>query len=129
VFPDSEAVEGVVRTLRWIGENTEQIERDSGETLSIIVRVLCILSDAPSTGCRTHWPSVFIFQELFGTPELARFYTGLLINSPTTVTTARDRQGSSKSTACNYANALAELGVQRNSTSTRTGRPSGVLTP
>ncbi|TSD16318.1 hypothetical protein DP107_03560 [Haloglomus irregulare] len=48
---------------------------------------------------------------MLGTPELARFYTDLLINSPTTVTAARDRQGFSKSTAYKYANTLAELGV------------------
>jgi len=53
----------------------------------------------------------FVFQQLLGTPELARFYTDLLINSPTTVTAARDRQGFSKSTAYKYANTLAELGV------------------
>jgi len=52
-----------------------------------------------------------MFQELLGTPELARFYTDLLINSPTTVTAARDRQEFSKSTAYKYANMLAELGV------------------
>jgi hypothetical protein len=46
-----------------------------------------------------------------GTPELARFYTDLLINSPTTVIAARDRQEFSKSTAYKYANTLAELGV------------------
>jgi hypothetical protein len=34
-----------------------------------------------------------------------------LINSPTTVTAARDRQEFSKSTAYKYANMLAELGV------------------
>ena len=73
------------------------------------------MSDAPPT---THQPDAghtarrfFVFQELLGTPELARFYTDLLINSPTTVTAARDRQGSSKSTAYKYANTLAELGV------------------
>lgn len=53
----------------------------------------------------------FVVQELLGTPELARFYTDLLINSPTTVTAARDRQGFSKSTAYKYANTLAELGI------------------
>jgi hypothetical protein len=53
----------------------------------------------------------FVFQKLLDTPELARFYTDLLIHSPTTVTAARDRQGFSKSTAYKYANALAELGV------------------
>jgi hypothetical protein len=73
------------------------------------------VSDAPPT---THPPDAghaarrfFVFQELLGTPELARFYTDLLINSPTTVTAARDRQGFSKSTAYKYANTLAELGV------------------
>lgn len=53
----------------------------------------------------------FVFQQLLDTPELARFYTDILIHSPTTVTAARDRQGFSKSTAYKYANALAELGV------------------
>ena len=73
------------------------------------------MSDAPPT---THQSDAghtarrfFVFQELLGTPELARFYTDLLINSPTTVTAARDRQGFSKSTAYKYANTLAELGV------------------
>ena len=53
----------------------------------------------------------FVIQELLGHPELARFYTDLLINSPTTITAARERQGFSKSTAYKYANTLAELGV------------------
>jgi hypothetical protein len=53
----------------------------------------------------------FVIQELLQTPELARFYTDLLINSPTPVTAVRDRQGLSKSTAYKYANTLAELGV------------------
>jgi hypothetical protein len=73
------------------------------------------MSDAPST---SHSPDsghtarrFFVFQELLGTPELARFYTDLLINSPTTVTAARDRQEFSKSTAYKYANTLAELGI------------------
>lgn len=48
---------------------------------------------------------------MLGTPELARIYTDLLINSPTTITAVRDRQGVSKSTAYKYANTLAELGV------------------
>ena len=73
------------------------------------------MSDAPSTtrpqdsGHTAH--RFFVFQELLGIPELARFYTDLLINSPTTVTAARDRQEFSKSTAYKYANMLAELGV------------------
>ena len=73
------------------------------------------MSDAPPT---THQPDAghtahrfFVFQKLLRTPELARFYTDILINSPTTVTTARDRQGFSKSTAYKYANTLAELEV------------------
>ena len=73
------------------------------------------MSDAPPT---TQQPDeghtarrFFVFQELLGTPELARFYTDLLVNSPTTVTAARDRQEFSKSTAYKYANMLAELGV------------------
>ena len=73
------------------------------------------MSDAPPTtrppdsGDTAH--RFFVFQELLGIPELARFYTDLLINSPTTVTAARDRQEFSKSTAYKYANMLAELGV------------------
>ena len=73
------------------------------------------MSDAPPTirppdsGHTAH--RFFVFQELLGIPELARFYTDLLINSPTTVTAARDRQEFSKSTAYKYANMLAELGV------------------
>lgn len=53
----------------------------------------------------------FVLQELLGSPELARFYTDLLINTPTTITAARERQGFSKSTAYKYANMLSELGV------------------
>ena len=53
----------------------------------------------------------FAIQELLATPELARFYTDLLLNSPTTVTAARDRQGLSKSTAYKYAHKLEELGI------------------
>lgn len=63
----------------------------------------------PNTGHTAH--RFFVIQELLGTPELARFYTDLLINSPTTVIAARDRQEFSKSTAYKYANTLAELGV------------------
>jgi hypothetical protein len=63
----------------------------------------------PDTGDTAH--RFFAVQELLGTPELARFYTDLLVNSPTTVTAARERQGFSKSTAYKYANTLAELGV------------------
>jgi hypothetical protein len=50
-------------------------------------------------------------QKLLDNPELARFYTDLLIHSPTTVTAVRDRQGFSRSTAYEYAHKLAELGV------------------
>jgi hypothetical protein len=53
----------------------------------------------------------FVVQKLLGASELARFYTDLLINSPTTVGAVRDRQGFSKSTAYKYANTLAELGI------------------
>ena len=63
----------------------------------------------PDTGGTAH--RFFAVQELLGIPELARFYTDLLINSPTTVTAARNRQGFSKSTAYKYANTLSELGV------------------
>ncbi|WP_254547191.1 DUF7437 domain-containing protein [Halomarina pelagica] len=63
----------------------------------------------PDAGHTAH--RFFVIQELLGTPELARFYTDLLINSPTTVTAVRERQGFSKSTAYKYANTLAELGI------------------
>ncbi|WP_230198768.1 DUF7437 domain-containing protein [Halopiger djelfimassiliensis] len=63
----------------------------------------------PDAGHTAH--RFFVIQELLTTPDLARFYTDLLINSPTTVTAVRDRQGFSKSTAYKYANTLAELGV------------------
>ena len=67
------------------------------------------ITHSPDSGHTAH--RFFVFQELLGIPELARFYTDLLINSPTTVTAARDRQEFSKSTAYKYANMLAELGV------------------
>jgi hypothetical protein len=66
-------------------------------------------TNPPDTGHSAQ--QFFVFQQLLDTPELARFYTDLLIHSPTTVTAARDRQGFSKSTAYKYANTLAELGV------------------
>jgi hypothetical protein len=65
----------------------------------------------PDAGHTAH--RFFVIQELLGTPDLARFYTDLLINSPTTVTAVRERQGFSKSTAYKYANTLAELGVAK----------------
>ena len=63
----------------------------------------------PGAGHTAH--RFFVIQELLGTPDLARFYADLLINSPTTITAARERQDFSKSTAYKYANMLAELGV------------------
>ncbi|MFT4920873.1 MAG: hypothetical protein ACI8XM_000064 [Haloarculaceae archaeon] len=63
----------------------------------------------PDAGHTAH--RFFVIQELLGTPELARFYTDILINSPTTITAARERQDFSKSTAYKYANMLEELGV------------------
>jgi len=63
----------------------------------------------PDAGHTAH--RFFVIQELLSTPDLARFYTDILINSPTTITAARERQGFSKSTAYKYANTLAELGV------------------
>jgi len=63
----------------------------------------------PDAGRTAH--QFFVIQELLGTPELARFYTELLITSPTTVGAVRDRHGLSKSTAYKYANTLAELGI------------------
>lgn len=64
---------------------------------------------SPDAGSAAH--RFFAVQELLRTPELARFYTDLLINSPTTITAARERQAFSKSTAYKYANMLAELGI------------------
>jgi len=63
----------------------------------------------PDAGHTAH--RFFVIQELLGTPEFARFYTDILINTPTTITAARERQGLSKSTAYKYANMLEELGV------------------
>ncbi|GAB7009099.1 DUF7437 domain-containing protein [Halorubrum trueperi] len=63
----------------------------------------------PDAGHTPH--RFFVIQDLLGTPDLARFYTDLLIHSPTTVTAARKRQSLSKSTGYKYANTLAELGV------------------
>ena len=63
----------------------------------------------PDAGRTAH--QFFVIQELLGTPELARFYTELLITSPATIGAVRDRQGLSKSTAYKYANTLAELGI------------------
>jgi len=63
----------------------------------------------PGAGHAAH--RFFVIQELLGAPELARFYTDVLINSPTTVTAARERQEFSKSTAYKYANILEELDV------------------
>jgi len=65
----------------------------------------------PDAGHTAH--RFFVVQELLGTPELARFYTDILINSPTTITAARERQDFSKSTAYKYANMLEELGVAK----------------
>jgi hypothetical protein len=50
----------------------------------------------------------FAIQELLGSPELARLYTDLLINSPTTITAARERHGLSKSNAYKDENKLEE---------------------
>jgi hypothetical protein len=68
-------------------------------------------SPIPSEDSGTAAERFFVVQELLGRPELARFYTDLLLHSPTTIVAARDRQGLSKSTAYKYANTLAELGV------------------
>ncbi|WP_199241435.1 hypothetical protein [Halorubrum sp. ARQ200] len=63
----------------------------------------------PDAGHTAH--RFFAIQELLGIPELARFYTDLLINTSTTITAARERQEFSKSTAYKYANMLEKLGV------------------
>ncbi|QAU12193.1 hypothetical protein EKH57_05330 [Halorubrum sp. BOL3-1] len=63
----------------------------------------------PDAGHTAH--RFFVIQELLGTPELARFYTDIMINALTTITAARERQNFSKSTAYKYANMLEELGV------------------
>ncbi|MEZ3115619.1 hypothetical protein RYH80_06780 [Halobaculum sp. MBLA0147] len=55
----------------------------------------------------------FAAQTLLSTPRLAFLYTDLLVHSPTTVTAARERTGTERSTAYKYANRLAELGVAR----------------
>lgn len=63
----------------------------------------------PDAGDTAH--QFFAVQELLSTPELARFYTDLLLHSPTAIPATRKRQDLSKSTAYKYANTLAELGV------------------
>jgi len=83
----------------------------------------------PTTRRGTHRTAVFVIQDLLGTPDLARLYTDLLINSPTTVKAARERQGFSKSTAYKYANTLAELGVAEELISTKMALHFGVPTP
>lgn len=50
-------------------------------------------------------------QALLSRPPLAFFYTDLLLHSPTTVTAARERTGTERSTAYKYADELASLGV------------------
>lgn len=55
----------------------------------------------------------FTAQTLLSTPRLAFLYTDLLVHSPTTITAARERTGTERSTAYKYANRLAELGVTR----------------
>ncbi|MBP2252673.1 hypothetical protein J2754_003019 [Halarchaeum solikamskense] len=63
-------------------------------------------------GCEESGVSMFFaVQRLLTDADLAYFYTDLLLNSPTTVKRAMDRQGIVKSTAYKYANELAELGV------------------
>lgn len=63
----------------------------------------------PDAGTAAH--QFFVVQELLRSPELARIYTDLLINAPTTIPAVRDRQDVSKSTAYKYANTLAELEI------------------
>ncbi len=53
----------------------------------------------------------FTAQALLSNPDLAFLYTDLIVNSPTTIKTARSRTEFKKSTAYKYANELAELGV------------------
>lgn len=65
--------------------------------------------------------SFFAVQDLLSTPQLARFYTDMLINSPTTVTNAKDRLGLSKSTAYKYAHSLEELGIAEELEETENG--------
>ena len=65
----------------------------------------------PDTGDTAH--RFFVIQELLTSPDLARFYIDLLINTPATVTSVRTRQEFSKSTGYKYANTLAELGIAK----------------
>lgn len=71
--------------------------------------------DAPSPATQpdseTAAQRFFAVQTLLSSPSLARFYTELLINSPTTVPAARDRLDASKSTAYQHTNRLEELGL------------------
>lgn len=71
------------------------------------------MSNAPSSAISSNATArrFFAIQELLSSPELARFYTDFLVNTPTTVPAARDRLGLSKSTAYKYVNRLEELGI------------------
>lgn len=69
------------------------------------------LTSIQPPGARDTAHRFFIMRELLGTPDLARYYADLLINSPTTVTAARERQGVAKSTAYKYANTLTDWGI------------------
>lgn len=53
----------------------------------------------------------FTIHELLHRPELAVFYTDLLLNSPSTIGDSVKRTGLSSSAAHNYANTLQQLGA------------------
>ena len=55
----------------------------------------------------------FDVDELLSNARLAFLYTDMLINSPTTITAAKERTGLKKSTAYKYRNELAEMGLAR----------------
>ncbi|WP_276270989.1 DUF7437 domain-containing protein [Haloarcula litorea] len=71
----------------------------------------------------------FTTQKLLARPRLARFYTDLLINSPTTIPEARERLDMEKSTAHKYSNELAEMGIAESSDEHRDGAAVWEATP
>ncbi|WP_049947664.1 DUF7437 domain-containing protein [Candidatus Halobonum tyrrellensis] len=65
----------------------------------------------------------FTIHELLEAPDLARFYTDVLVHSPTTITVTSERQGLPKRTSNEYAHTLAELGIAEELDSSEDGTP------
>lgn len=68
-------------------------------------------SPDPSTEAEKKRQEFFTIHELLHRPELAVFYTDMLLNSPTTVGESVERVNLSSSAAHNYAKTLQQLGA------------------